>query len=137
MAMPSAYVSDSSKPRERLTLAPSPMMIEDKIGTIGSTHGVNARPRPSSMNRGTMTSSLPPFRADSILPSSFCAGAALAATGTAATGSGVLMMSAWGMLSTDTPGEACACGPLTADVSTAGATGKANFDGRPVPGATL
>ncbi|MNN78339.1 hypothetical protein D3C81_1948880 [compost metagenome] len=112
-------------------------MIDDKIGTIGSTHGVKARPRPSNMNRGTMTSSLPPFSAASILPISLCAGAALAATGAAATGSGVLVISAWGMLITDTPGDACACGPLTAAVSTAGAAGKANFDGRPAPGALL
>ena len=35
-------------------------MIDDRIGTIGSTQGVNARPRPSRTKAGRMASSLPP-----------------------------------------------------------------------------
>jgi len=51
---------DSSSPRLRLGLALSPTMIEDRMGTIGSTQGVNARPRPSSRNSGTIFSNWPP-----------------------------------------------------------------------------
>src|SRR4051794_1857154 len=50
-------------------------MIEDRIGTIGSTHGVNARPRPSTINAGTMASRLPPRRIDVMPPSSDCVAA--------------------------------------------------------------
>jgi hypothetical protein len=56
-------------------------MIDDRIGTIGSTHGVNDRPRPSSANSGRITSSLPLFKAASRRPESSAAGAGAAATG--------------------------------------------------------
>src|SRR3569832_2192769 len=68
MAMPSAYITDSISPRPREVVDLSPTMIDDRIGTIGSTHGVNASPRPSSRNSGTITSSLPLLREASIFP---------------------------------------------------------------------
>ena len=46
-------------PRDTL---PSPTMMDDRIGTIGSTQGVKARPRPSSAKAGTMASRRPPCR---------------------------------------------------------------------------
>src|SRR3569623_3096864 len=55
-------------------------MFDDKIGTIGSTQGVTASPRPSSRNSGRITNSLPLLREASIFPISesgaACAGCA-------------------------------------------------------------
>src|SRR5450830_434729 len=57
--MPSAYVTDSKLPRARLDWAPSPTMIDDRIGTIGNTQGVNDKPRPSRKNSDNTVSNLP------------------------------------------------------------------------------
>src|SRR4051794_21991459 len=43
-------------------------MMKDRIGTMGKTHGVKDSPNPSSTNRGMITSSLPAFSDDSIVP---------------------------------------------------------------------
>src|SRR5471030_3370791 len=76
MAMPSEYVTDNSRPRPRLLLAPSPTMIDDRMGTIGNTQGVNDRPRPSKANSGRMASSLPDLSAASRCPVSLTGAAA-------------------------------------------------------------
>src|SRR5450830_1075040 len=81
--MPREYALDSSRPRWRVTLAPSPTMMDDRIGIIGNTQGVNERPRPSRKKAGTISISLPPPSKRARLPSSDT-GAGL--TGAAATG---------------------------------------------------
>src|SRR5450830_87119 len=83
--MPREYALDSRKPRLRVTLAPSPTMMDDRIGIIGNTQGVNERPRPSRKKAGTISISLPPPSKRARLPSSDT-GAGL--TGAAATGAG-------------------------------------------------
>ena len=47
-AMPSTYDSDSRKPRCVDTVPPWPAMMLDRIGTIGSTHGVNDSSSPAT-----------------------------------------------------------------------------------------
>src|SRR5450830_249308 len=83
--MPREYALDSRKPRLRVTLAPSPTMMDDRIGIIGNTQGVNERPRPSRKKAGTISISLPPPSKRARLPSSDT-GAGL--TAAAATGAG-------------------------------------------------
>ncbi len=51
------------KPRERVTPSPSPTMIDDRMGTMGSTHGVSDRPRPAMKNNGRIIRKLRPFNA--------------------------------------------------------------------------
>src|SRR5471030_2284011 len=56
--MPRQYASASEKPRLRET-APSPTMIDDRMGTIGSTHGVNDSSRPKARKARPMRHTLP------------------------------------------------------------------------------
>src|SRR5574343_375059 len=94
--MPNEKVADSSRPRPRVVCAPSPTMMDDRIGTMGSTHGVKDRPSPSSANSGRITSSLPDLRAASSLPASLPAAPAVAGAvsgaSTVVTGSGMARM---------------------------------------------
>src|SRR5471030_3030469 len=85
-------------------------MMDDKIGTIGSTHGVNDRPRPSKANKGRITSSLPLLSAASTRPLSDGG-----ATPTGATGAGASLL--WSTT------VACAFG--TALTATPAVTGEA------------
>src|SRR5690606_17781145 len=55
-AMPSTYDNDSANARPVDTCAPCPAMMPDRIGTIGSTHGVNARRSPRPKNVAPTTS---------------------------------------------------------------------------------
>ncbi len=57
--MPSTYASDSVKPRMRVRRSPWPAMMPETIGTIGSTHGVNASSRPERKNAPIITNTLP------------------------------------------------------------------------------
>jgi hypothetical protein len=45
---------------------PSPTMMDERIGIMGSTQGVNDSSKPNSTNSGTMTSGLPLLSAFSI-----------------------------------------------------------------------
>ena len=49
-AMPCTYVKASEKPRMRVTLAPCPTMMPERIGIIGSTHGVSDSSNPAPKN---------------------------------------------------------------------------------------
>src|SRR5450830_493201 len=97
MAMPCEYVSDSRKPRLRLVWAPSPTMIEDRIGTIGNTQGVNDRPRPSSRNIGRITSNWRPCSAAFQRLSSL-AGDRAGVTAIAGAGAGMSVAVGFGMV---------------------------------------
>ncbi len=46
--MPSTYDSDSVNPRARVTRAPSPMMIADRIGIIGYEQGSKLSTTPAT-----------------------------------------------------------------------------------------
>ena len=46
--MPSTYDSDNKKPRCAETVPPWPAMMLDRIGTIGSTHGVSESSSPAT-----------------------------------------------------------------------------------------
>src|SRR5690606_636752 len=51
------YADASVKPRLGLTSSPSPAMIPDNIGTIGSTQGVKANNSPAPKNVATTSQS--------------------------------------------------------------------------------
>src|SRR5512134_3489919 len=68
--MPSEYASASEKPRALDTGPPRPTMMDERMGIIGNTHGVNARPRPSSMKRPITSAVLPDFSAFDTSPAS-------------------------------------------------------------------
>src|SRR5437868_3319428 len=63
--MPSEYASASPKPRARDTAPLLPTMIDDRIGTIGSTQGVNDSSRPATRNTPATVNRLPERSADS------------------------------------------------------------------------
>src|SRR5262245_57116000 len=47
------------KPRQRVTFAPSPARIPERIGTIGSTQGVSDRPNPLTKKKSRTAERLP------------------------------------------------------------------------------
>ena len=49
-ALASTYTADSENPRHAPMRSPRPAIRPERIGTIGSTHGVNARPNPYAKN---------------------------------------------------------------------------------------
>src|SRR5919205_896500 len=73
--MPREYASARPKPRARDTGPLAPTMIDDRIGTIGSTQGVNESSRPATRKTPATVSRLPERSADSTRP---LAGSALA-----------------------------------------------------------
>ena len=48
--MPCTYVNASEKLRARVTSSPWPTMMPERIGIIGSTHGVSDSTRPATKN---------------------------------------------------------------------------------------
>ncbi len=60
-------------------------MMDDRIGNIGQTHGVAARPRPAPMQMTMMSQRWPPARA-ALTPLSLACGAAAVAGGWGAAG---------------------------------------------------
>src|SRR6185312_2520473 len=59
MAMPWTYVNASENPRSTVTLSPCPTMIPERIGIIGSTHGVNDSNKPPAKNAPSISNRLP------------------------------------------------------------------------------
>jgi hypothetical protein len=52
-------VNASEKPRAGVTLSPWPTMMPERMGIIGSTHGVNANNKPMPKNVPSTTNRLP------------------------------------------------------------------------------
>src|ERR1044071_6781629 len=57
--MPCTYVKASENPRHGVMRSPWPTMMPDRIGIIGSTHGVSDSTRPPRKKRPTRTAMLP------------------------------------------------------------------------------
>src|SRR5689334_14950388 len=84
--MPSEYARASVKPLRRDTASPWPTMMDDRMGSIGRTQGVNDSSRPPSRNRPTTRGRLPERSASALRsPESSAALGAVADAGAAAT----------------------------------------------------
>src|SRR5471032_2630685 len=104
-------------------------MMDDKIGTIGSTHGVNDRPRPSKANKGRITNSLPLLSAASTRP--------LSDGGATLTGAGAGASLVWSTTVASAFGTALTATPAVTGASSTGEAAPAVEAGSAATGVAL
>src|SRR5206468_5885609 len=122
--------------RPRAAFWPSPTMIDERIGTIGSTQGVNASASPNSTKAGTISSRRPPFSSAAMPDSSDVSGAPVALADEPTS----VGAAAPAPLEAVVDGVAGLAADWAAGVSTWGAfpcPGSENWGAAPCPGATL